>query len=109
MLKINICKDFSKALGPRKISLGDYSGEQFYKEILLPKYQEAAKINDKIEICLDGCYSYPPSFVDESFGNLARNYGLEKVLDKITFISDDDPTRIDEIIKTMKKGILIHA
>lgn len=105
MLKIDICNDFSKALGPRKKSQGDYSGEEFYEKFLHPKYDEAIKNNDKLEINLDGCYSYPPSFVDESFGELARCYGLEQVIDRIVFISNDDATRIEEIKNYMKKGV----
>ena len=39
-LKIKIAEDFSKITGPRLIDEGEYSGEAFYNEVLLPKYQE---------------------------------------------------------------------
>lgn len=36
-----ICKDFTDAPGPRFKSQGDFSGEAFREEFLVPKFKEA--------------------------------------------------------------------
>lgn len=82
---INIAKDYSTTLGGRWIKLGYYSGEEFYNNILEPKYLEASKADDKLIIELDGTTGYPSSFLDQSFGELARKYGSENVRNTIVF------------------------
>ncbi len=54
--KINIAKDYSPVLGGRWIALGPHSGEDFYNTILEP-----------------------------SFGELGRNYGVQKIRNLIEF------------------------
>lgn len=78
-LKINIAKDFSKFLGGRWKKIGKYSGEEFYEDKLLPRYNDAVNQGVKLEIYLDGTKGYPSSFLDQSFGELARQKGVEKV------------------------------
>lgn len=70
--RINISKDFSPCLGGRFIREGSYSGEDFYNRLLLPKFQLAVKHNTKLIINLDNTFGFPSSFLDESFGKLAR-------------------------------------
>lgn len=84
--KINIAKDYSPVLGGRWINLGPHSGEDFYNTILEPAYQEvAAGAYEKIIFELDGTKGYPSSFLDQSFGELARKYGVQKVRKTIEF------------------------
>mgnify|MGYP003300189626 CR=1 FL=1 len=78
-LKINIAKDFSKFLGGRWRNIGKFSGEEFYEEKLRPMYIAAVKLGVKLDIYLDGTKGYPSSFLDQSFGELARKEGVEKV------------------------------
>ena len=40
-LELIIARDFSKSPGPRDKEEGDFSGEQFREEVLLPKLHEA--------------------------------------------------------------------
>lgn len=78
---------------------GQFSGEEF-REDYLEKYfkDESSK---KIQIILDGTAGYSTSFLDEAFGGLARNYGVQKCLDRLEFISIEEPYLIDEIKKYM--------
>lgn len=82
---INIAKEFSPVVGARYRTLGPYSGQAFYEEILEPKFQLAQLEGKKLEIFLDGVRSYSESFLDESFGVLARKYGIDVVKDTIIF------------------------
>lgn len=82
---INIANDFSDKPGGRWISLGANSGEAFYNDLLLPEFKKAIKEKEKLYIYLDGVKSYPNSFLDQSFGELARNYEVLLVSDTIQF------------------------
>lgn len=96
-VKLSIAKDFSKTPGGRFERDGKYSGEEFRNNCLLPKYLEAKKIKSKLVVDLDGCMGYPSSFLDESFGGLARHFAQENILDSIKFVSKDQPGLIDDI------------
>lgn len=82
---VNISQDYSKTLGGRWISLGEFSGEDFFKRVLEPSYLEAVKENSTLTIELDGTTGYPSSFLDQSFGELARKYGVENVNKALAF------------------------
>jgi hypothetical protein len=82
---INIAKEFGSVLGGRWERLGPYSGEEFYRTKLLPAYLTALKNNDKLTIDLDGTRGYPSSFLDQSFGELARIYGSDNVRTTLIF------------------------
>lgn len=101
--KIFIAKDFSETPGPRYKKDGEYSGEQFRDDILLPKFKECYN-DDKIIIDLDGGYGYPSSFLEEAFGGLARIFLPEQVLAKLEFISTEEPSLIETI-----KNYIIRA
>lgn len=106
MIRINICNDFSKTPGARYRAEGPFSGERFREEVLVPNYEKAKNNKEKIIIELDGGYGYPTSFLEEAFGGLARIYDANEILDIISFISNDEPSLIEEIvayIKTAKK------
>ena len=83
--KISIATDYSLVLGGRYIRLGDYSGEDFYNKILEAKFTSAFYNNKKLIIELDGTKGYPSSFLDQSFGELARIYGEDNVRDTLIF------------------------
>jgi hypothetical protein len=98
IIKINIVKDFSETPGARFIKEGDFSGELFFKTILEPKYLEAKEKKMKLQIDLDGTSGFATSFLDESFGNLSRKYGIKDVLEIVELISLEEPSLIEEII-----------
>ncbi len=99
---IKVCDKFSDTPGGRKKSEGPLSGELFREEILEKALKEAIQSGDKLVVDLDGGYGYPPSFLDESFGGLARIYGANMVLNNIEIISEDEPSLVDEIIGYIK-------
>ena len=107
-MKIKISTDFSETPGARYKNEGDYSGEEFREEILKPKFCEAKKKGEVLIIDLDGGYGYPTSFLEEAFGGLARIYGPSDVLERLEFISGDEPSLIEEIkdyiLSANKKG-----
>ncbi len=92
---INIAKDFSKYPYGRLRKYSETSGEVFREDTLFPIIEKF----DQIIIELDGTEGYGSSFLDEAFANLIRVNGLdkEKVRKKLSFVSDDDPSLIDEI------------
>lgn len=96
-LRICVREDFSDSPGARYKKDGPYSGEQFYEELLLPKYKEAREKNLKLVIDLDGVWGYPSSFVSGSFGRLSIAYGAKEVLDTIRFLSEESSTREERI------------
>lgn len=104
MVTIDIARDFTKTPGGRYISEGPFSGEEFREKYLKPKYLQAKKANEKLRINLDGCYGYPSSFIDESFGGLARELNDTILLESIEFISNDQPGLIDYILQCMKNN-----
>ena len=102
--RIKISEDFSKIPGARYRKDGEYSGQQFYEDILEPRYKSLnQEKGEKLEIDLDGTEGYATSFLDEAFGGLAREYGKEKVIKSLVFISYEEPYLIDEIKSYMNE------
>ena len=107
MNTINIANDFSKFPGPRYREEGDNSGEEFRERILRPRFEAARKTGEKLIIELDGvAFGYPTSFLEESFGGLARDCGIDTVLDVLVFRSSDErllPKEIERYIRNAEK------
>jgi len=82
---VNIAEEFSPVLGGRWIRLGEFSGEEFYNCILKQKFEEALSSGNKLNIYLDGTRGYGSSFLDQSFGELARQFGIDKVDNTLIF------------------------
>ena len=98
---INIATAFSSKPGARFKTDGEFSGEQFREEFLVPLFKDSSD-NSKIQIILDGLYGHPTSFLDEAFGGLARDYGKERCLERFEFISSDTPLLREEIQNYIK-------
>lgn len=96
---INVATDFSETPGGRYIKEGQYSGELFRRDILLPRYKQAVIDNEKLIINLDDCYGYATSFLEEAFGGLVRELKTRNIMPNIEFISEDEPGLIDLIKK----------
>lgn len=108
-INLSISKDFSPTPGGRYKAEGDNSGEEFRDLLLFPKFKEAMEKKAKLMIDLDGCMGFPSSFLDESFGGLARKLNLQsdKILEIIEFKSDDQPSLVKEIEKIIQ--ISVHG
>ena len=100
--KIIIATDFAATPGARYRKDGEYSGEQFLEEILLPKFDKAVDENYILLIDLDKVWGYPSSFVSGSFGKLSLIKGANLVLNHISFKSDENPIRLETIIREIK-------
>lgn len=94
---IKISVDFSQTPGARHKDEGNYSGEEFREELLKEKYIEAKQRGEKLTIDFDGGYGYPTSFLEEAFGGLARIFSPSEVLSVLDFISNDEPSLVDEV------------
>jgi hypothetical protein len=103
-MKIKIASDFTTAPGPRHVSEGKFSGEQFRVDLLLPKVMEASKLKCPLTIDLDGTSGFGTSFLEESFGGLIRenNLSLADLNAILRFKSDDEPDLLDEIKEYME-------
>ncbi len=104
-INISIANDFSKTPGSRYKKEGDFSGEQFFEEILDPAFDKAEKEGKKILVDLDGTVGYGTSFLEEIFGGLARKYTTKKVLEILEIKSNEEEylkNDIDEYIKAEK-------
>jgi hypothetical protein len=103
---INIARDFSVTPGPRYIAEGEYSGELFRDSLLAPAFERATARNGPLDIYLNGTEGYATSFLEESFGGLARIFGEQKVAATIRFHCDDDPFLIEEIETYIREAML---
>lgn len=100
-MKIIIAKDFTDTPGGRFKAEGNFSGELFREEFLLPQYLDAKSKHEKLQVDFDGGYGYAPSFLEEAFGGLVRTLHGENILNNIDLISSDEP----EIINKIKKYV----
>jgi hypothetical protein len=73
------------------------SGEEFYHNLLNKSFYEAYISNSKLIIDLDNTAGYPPSFIDESIGNLVYDFGLNNVKNVLDIISAQEPNWIEYI------------
>jgi hypothetical protein len=101
--KMKIAEAFSEIPGGRSKSDGPNSGEEFRENHLKPAF-ENLKAGEKLLIDFDGAYGYPTSFLEEVFGGLARIFGVEEVLEKLEFKSNEEPSLVDEV-----KGYIRNA
>lgn len=96
MIVVNIAKDFTKTPGARYISEGPFSGELFRKQCLEKLFEDSSS-EEKIKVILDGTAGYATSFLEESFGGLARLYGAERVLSRLLLVSEEDKALLEEV------------
>jgi hypothetical protein len=97
--ELNISKDFSGTPGPRKREEGEFSGEEFLETVLRPRFEAALIGGGILHVNLDGAAGYPTSFLEASFGGLARQFGPQKVLAHLELTCTDEPYLEEEIRK----------
>lgn len=96
-------KDFTKTPRGRYRINNDFSAEEFRDDILIPSISKAISEDESVIINLDGTYGYPTLFLDEAFGKLVK-YFSKSDLKNIRYISNDEPSLIDDIIKYYKNN-----
>jgi hypothetical protein len=100
----SVAREFTVTPGPRFISQGPFSGEEFRKTLLEPWFLEARARQAKLLIDLDGGYGYAPSFLEEAFGGLAREYGIKAVLNTVGFKSTEEPLLCERLTKYINES-----
>ena len=75
--RISIAEDFSKYPAGRFPEDGDYNGTTFRDEILVIALRDPSI--DVVEVVFDGVAGFGSSFLEEAFGGLIRELGMEKV------------------------------
>lgn len=99
MKTINISTDFSDCPGPRYHNQGDFTGEDFYHQLLNEKFMECVRDDDDLTVNLDDTNGYMSSFLDEAFGNLVYDFGPDEVTKRLKIVSNEEPVWIDLIFK----------
>lgn len=102
MHKISIAIDFSVTPGFRNVTDGPFSGEEFRKAQLVPLFEDRQD-DSPIEVNLDGGAGYATSFLEEAFGGLAREFGIERCLKRLSFVSEEEPLLRKEIKTYIEK------
>ena len=95
---INFATDFTDCPGGRARINGDYSGEEFRVDVLKPALERA----DRVVLNLEGVFSFPASFVDEAFGVLVAELGLDLVKRKLMIRCEDNPIAKKAILEAME-------
>lgn len=91
---VYIAKEFSREPFGRDEKDGPYNGKAFREKFLKPSLNKG----EKIILNFDGAEGYGSSFLDHAFAGLIRDgYTFSTVKELIEFISEDDPSVIDEI------------
>ena len=104
-MTLNVAREFSDVPGPRSRDEGPYSGAEFLDALLLPEFNKAEACGEKLIVVLDGASGYGTSFLEESFGGLARKLGsTERVSNTIVIVSKDEPYLCDDISKYIREA-----
>ena len=99
-MEINFSKEFTDAPGGRYKTDGSHSGELFYETLLLPRFEESLKKNEKLIVNMDNFYGVPASFASQAFGTLSQKFGSKKVLDNLV-IKTNLESRRNMIVSTI--------
>jgi hypothetical protein len=99
-----VAEQFSRFPGGRLRSHGPYSGEEFRDDVLIPLFERC----EKLTIDLTDAITYGASFLDESFGELGKRYGLDVVKAKLTLVANDDPMLVASIWEKVRIAAKEH-
>ena len=100
-----ISGEFSKTPGPRTRAEGPFSAEEFLETVLLPRFEEAESHGEKLLVDLDGGFGYGTSFLEESFGGLARMKSPAVVLAHLDFKSEEEPYLVADINRFIERAV----
>jgi len=105
-IQIKVAKDFGVYPGARYRTDGPFSGQEFYEDILKPKFQKAWTDSQKIVfIDLDGTFGYASSFISEIFIRLVKDFEDKKaIIKKLEFKSEDEPLLKKSIIQIINEA-----
>lgn len=102
-IKYMFSDEYSKYPGGRFERLGPYSGEDFRDNVLRKIFETPG---ESIEIDATGVVtSFSPSFLDECFGQLAKEYGVEQFNAKVKLFSSDNPGLNEKMMYYVERAI----
>jgi hypothetical protein len=96
--QLDVGLEFAPHLGPRFRRVGSNSGEAFLEDVLRPAFLEY----ERVVVVLDNVKGWSPSFFEESFGGLAREFGLAEVRKRVGFVSVHRPHLVPMIQSWME-------
>jgi hypothetical protein len=98
-MTISIAKDFSDVPAGRDYSDGEWTGEKFRKEFLVPALKKADKTHP-VTVNINNTEGYGSSFLDEAFGGLIRKdkYTKDQINDLLKIEANDTYDIYKEII-----------
>ena len=91
MENIIYVKDFTEYPGLRHCSISDDSGEEYYHSILNHAFKNSYEKKQRLVINIDFTAGYAPSFLDEAFGNLIYDFGIDTVNNLLEIVSEQEP------------------
>ena len=98
-MNLRVMDKMSALPGPRYREQGAGSGEEFRDDHLIPAFDAAAANGETLVVDMDGAkYGYPTSFLEETFGGLARKRGTLEVAQSLEIRSVTEPLLKDEIM-----------
>jgi hypothetical protein len=95
---IRFAAEFTRCPGGRLRIHGDFSGQEFREDVLLPALRES----ERVLLDLNGAVGFPSSFLDEVFGVLVETVGMDFVKRRLVIQLDDDPLALGEIDEVMQ-------
>lgn len=104
MSRISVRENFSKTPGHRSPDDGPFSGELFLDDVLRPAFVDCRKRSEKLIVDLDGTSGYATSFLEASFGGLAREFPIDEVLQNVTVICGNEPYLVDEVTNYIREA-----
>lgn len=96
---ISVAQDFSEFPGGRYYSDGPKSGQEFRETLLLPTFREVLSSGDTLVVDLDGAFGLARSFLEEAFGGLAREVGVDTVSKFLVVKATQDPRLKDRVLR----------
>jgi hypothetical protein len=89
MRTLSVSKDFTRYPGPRYRKNGEFSGQQFREEKLIPELRGAIEAGDLLTVILDDVAGYGSSFLEEAFGGLVREgFSVTDLEDHLRIVAD---------------------
>jgi len=101
MERLKFTKEFTEFPGTRSRDISDNSGEEFYEDVLRNWYIRAKEKGVNLSIDLDGAAGYPRSFLDEAFGRLGHEFGLEDVKNRLEIVSTSEKDLAGVILQSV--------
>lgn len=102
MKVIDVAEQFSKNPYGRYPEDGNYNGQRFRDEFLVP----ALKSNEEVKVDLSGTNRYGSSFLEEAFGGLVRENIITKdeLLSRLTIVHKNLPSLVESCYQYIKNA-----